>query len=189
MKFCALYRCIGATLSCFPWQRFIQQTTRVSGIFLTSVDLLVQEKFPKIRSAFMLPSNQIGSYLVHIHVYLFPPAFSHWAKLLCPFRYVSLIVCGLVRGTMIFSKDVILWGSLHYQPRLHDQIPVIIICDIRERTQEERSKMCILVLPSSVTYLGDSINSWWLQNWLNFFFFKLGTRLLCSPLRFTLRIR
>lgn len=121
-------------------------------------------------------------------IYLFPPAFSHWAKLLCPFHYVSLIVCGLVRGTMIFSKDVILWGSLHYRPRLHDQLPVIIVCDIRERTQEERSKMRILVLPSSVTYLGDSINSWWLQNWLNFFF-KLGTRLLCSPLRFTLRIR
>lgn len=93
---------------------------------------------------------------MQIHVYLFLLAFLNLAKLLSP--YVSLIPCGLIRGTLIFCDFVAFVDSvrlLDSRPSLHDQILITVLCGIRERTPEKESKIRVLVFLPSVTHPGD----------------------------------
>lgn len=93
---------------------------------------------------------------MHLHAYLFLLAFLNLGELLS--LYVSLILRGVIRGTLIFCDFVAfvdLVRLLGYRPSLHDQILITVLCGIRERKLEKESKIRVLVFLSSVTHPGD----------------------------------
>ena len=65
--------------------------------------------------------------------------FLNLAKLFYLYFYVSLILCGLIKGTMILSK-VIMWGYLDYWLSLHSEIVPLLLCGKRKerRTRNQR---------------------------------------------------